>query len=192
MTDLPKTKREALDLGLSRYLGTPCRKHQHTSGRFVSNGGCIECHREVTRLGATRCRKENPEKRRKACREHYARNKLMMQNRAKDWVKVNKDKKYAANAERRALRYRHTVGDHQKEIADIYKATLEKSSDTVKFVVDHIYPLRGKTSCGLHVPWNLQTLENSENITKSNKSPEEFYGLTSYELWKVLPTGFHS
>lgn len=62
-----------------------------------------------------------------------------------------------------------------KQIDVIYNRCASISEKTgIPHHVDHIYPLAGKTSSGLHVPWNLQIIPASMNGRKRNKSPEEF------------------
>jgi hypothetical protein len=90
------------------------------------------------------------------------------------WSKENRHKRNAVETKRRALKLHATPKWLSKEqlqqIESVYwLARLEQELTDEQFHVDHIVPLKGKTVCGLHVPWNLQVLKASENLSKGNR-----------------------
>lgn len=92
----------------------------------------------------------------------------------KVWKQKNKDKmrSYCMNYHTAKLqRVPKWLSESQlNEIMQFYKDAEYLTHYTkTPFEVDHIVPLQGKLVSGLHVPWNLQILTESENCKKGNR-----------------------
>lgn len=72
----------------------------------------------------------------------------------------------------------------RSKIGAVYAAAVDLARDLGRPVdVDHIYPILGKTVCGLHTQANLRPLGSTENRSKGNKLP----GHLLHELWETSP-----
>ena len=73
-------------------------------------------------------------------------------------------------AKRRADRVRATPAWFEAEkVRSIYRQAGRMRKAGFDVHVDHIYPLRGATVCGLHVHTNLRIIPAAENISKGAK-----------------------
>jgi len=101
-------------------------------------------------------------------------NKDKVLDRSQRYYKTNKPDFIARAAKRRSRKIKATpdwlTETHHREIQEFYWLAQDLKSITGEsYHVDHIVPLKGKSVCGLHVPWNLQVLPADLNLSKGNK-----------------------
>lgn len=123
---------------------------------------------------AIQWRKENTDKSRENNLKHYHRNKESMREKHKAWAQANKGKVLARVRKYELAKINRTPQWLDKEdmwvIQEIYDLSYKRTEITgVKWHVDHIIPLQGKSVSGLHVPANLQVIPAIINMGKGNK-----------------------
>ena len=115
-----------------------------------------------------------PKKRLEAKRAWQDKNREHVNKYNEQWRKDNPHKHAARQRKRAASKLFATppwlTKDQEQEMQSLYALCKKfEALFKVNYHVDHIVPLKGKNVCGLHVPWNLQILEEKFNLRKSNK-----------------------
>lgn len=111
----------------------------------------------------------------RSCTTDYVRaNKELYRQLNKEWSARNKDKVTERSVKRRLSKINAKIpcltDNDLNWIAQIYKQRdiLQKYTGDI-YNVDHAIPIQGADVCGLHVPWNLTVMHQSENARKKNK-----------------------
>jgi hypothetical protein len=146
------SRKQAKQEGLKHYFTChPC-KFGHIAKRYVHNGECFECANGRALL-------RDKEKAAAAVMRYYYKNSKAIIAKT-----VLRHRLTGYNAQRRATKLRA-----MPKWADIAAIKAIYAQCPKGYHVDHIYPLKGKNVCGLHVAENLQILPAQDNLRKSNK-----------------------
>jgi hypothetical protein len=153
-----------------------CRKYQEKNRDKIADRKRKQ--REATKEQQTAYSREyynrNRERRLQKARDWHAANKSSVAARHEQWRKENASKRVASVGKRNAIKLKAMpVWADEDKINAFYEEAARLSEETgIKHHVDHIFPLQGKTCCGLHVHTNLQILTALENVSKHNKMPQ--------------------
>lgn len=109
-------------------------------------------------------------------RAYYRKHKSKVNSYFKEWVSKRPGYlafiKANAICKRKKRMFSWLTKDQIHQIYTFYQTAAELqwlNDPTDKLVVDHIVPIHGINVSGLHMPWNLQIITNSENSRKANK-----------------------
>lgn len=113
---------------------------------------------------------------------YLARAKAQPKDKTREYKKRWKERNPAAVAKSTAEYKEHIrvrtpawlTEAHHAEMLSFYEEARRISAETgINHEVDHIAPLRSDVVCGLHVPWNMRVIPDSENQFKNNKFIED-------------------
>jgi 5-methylcytosine-specific restriction endonuclease McrA len=106
---------------------------------------------------------------------YYQANRQTVKDRIRKYYQENRGARITYVREREFGVKRATLSwQFMPQIEAFYVEARRLTEETgVNYVVDHIWPINGRTSCGLHTPWNLRVITQAENDSKGNKEPED-------------------
>jgi len=186
---LPTTRKEAKEQGLEFYFTGNLCKQGHLSPRITARGECLECRKIGWKKQIEKRKNKPPSEAMKASqRRYYERNTELVKARAMcrpeedkrryraEWKKKNPKRNQANNNAWRRRQKNATpkwlTKEQRQEINRTYLYAKHMTELTgIKYVVDHVIPLRGDGVCGLHIPENLKLMTHEANCKKSNKLP---------------------
>lgn len=162
-------------------LNSLCKKCYYKRGKEYTKNNISARNRY-----AREWRSKNKEKCKDSFKKWYDKNKynqdgyyqvnkdIIKESRAESsrkYIKNNRQKLTFKEATRRACKKNATPIWYEKEKIEILYIKCKELSELtgLTYHVDHIVPLNNNNVCGLHVWANLQILEASINIKKSNK-----------------------
>lgn len=136
--------------------------------------------REKNKDNLKKYKEDNKDQAKISRKQYYEKNKEREYIQRKEWASKNKLRVNNYVRQRKFAKRNRILNNsktNQVVIKNFYIISKCLSLLTkIPHNVDHIYPINGITSSGLHVPQNLQIITQAENFNKKNKSPEEFYG----------------
>ena len=156
------------------------RPHDHYAGQ-----GCNLCGYERTKGWRNKARIEAKAKGEKffngnKCSKGHSGLRYVCNNSCAECATEQRKEANKRNNPIRGHRYKQANilrndKDTQKQLSAIYDAArgMRKEFDA-DLHVDHIVPLKGKSVCGLHVPWNLRITSAIFNHSKNNKLEDAY------------------